>query len=99
MTYRIRIEATYDLENIWLYTFDNWSLEQADRYIGFLLDEFNYLSNNPFSGKDRSDLSKRYRCSKVKSHIIFYQIDERRNEIEIVRVLHEKMDIPNRLVD
>lgn len=97
MTYRISIEATSDLEYIWLYTFENWSLEQADRYIRFLLDEFNYLSNHPLSGKDRSDLYKGYRSSKVKSHFIFYWIDQRNNEIEIVRILHERMDIQNRL--
>ena len=99
MKYRISIEAKLDLENIWLYTLDNWSLEQADRYIGFILEEFNYLSNNPFSGKDRSNLRKDYRSSKVNSHFVFYRIDQSSNEIEIIRVLHERMDIPNRLHD
>lgn len=97
MKYRISIEAKHDLEGIWLYTLDNWSLDQADRYIGFLLDEFNYLSNNPFSGKDRGDLRKGYRSSKVNSHFVFYRIDPGTDEIEIVRVLHERMDISNRL--
>jgi toxin ParE1/3/4 len=33
MKYKISREANLDLENIWLYTFENWSKVQADRYI------------------------------------------------------------------
>ena len=99
MRCRISVEAKSDLENSWLYTVENWSLEQADRYINLLLDEFKYLSNNPFTGNDRSNLCKGYRSSKVKSLVIFYLIDQKRNEIEIVRILHERMDLPNRLND
>jgi toxin ParE1/3/4 len=40
---------------------------------------------------------KDYRASKVKSHFIFYKYSS--TEIEIIRILHENMDIPNRLND
>ncbi len=37
-----------------------------------------------------------HRASKVKSHLIFYQKGQ--DEVtEVVRVLHERMDIENRL--
>lgn len=40
---------------------------------------------------------KGYRASKVKFHLIFYKVS---NDIEeIVRILHERMDIENRLYD
>jgi toxin ParE1/3/4 len=39
MKYVISIEASKDLENIWLYTFENWSQEQADRYFNHNIDE------------------------------------------------------------
>ena len=29
MNYKISIEAEKDLENIWLYTLENWSIEQT----------------------------------------------------------------------
>ncbi len=32
MDYKISQEANRDIENIWIYTLENWSLEQADRY-------------------------------------------------------------------
>jgi len=46
MRYKISIEAQNDLENIWLYTFENWSTEQADRYYDLILDEIEYLAKN-----------------------------------------------------
>jgi toxin ParE1/3/4 len=30
--YRLAPQAQRDLEEIWFYTFENWSAEQADRY-------------------------------------------------------------------
>ena len=70
MKYNVSKEASADLENIWLYTFKNWSLEQADRYVQLILDEFSYLSKAPYSGKDRNDIRDGYRSSKIKSYII-----------------------------
>jgi toxin ParE1/3/4 len=99
MTYKISVKASEDIENIWLYTFENWSLEQADRYVNLTFDEIEYLSDNPMSGKDFSHIRKSYRCSKVKSHLIFYRFIENQSEIEIIRVLHQRMDIENRLND
>lgn len=86
-----------DIENIWLYTFENWSLEQADRYINVLFDEIEYLAYHPNSGKDFSHLRKNYRSSKVKSHLIFYRCINKQGDIEIIRVLHQRMDIENHL--
>ncbi|WP_373494421.1 type II toxin-antitoxin system RelE/ParE family toxin [Aquiflexum sp.] len=39
MNFKISNEAFIDLENIWLYTFENWSIKQADRYINLIMDE------------------------------------------------------------
>ena len=97
MNYRISGKALEDIEHIWLYTFENWSLEQAERYVNLIFDEIEYVAENPFSGKDYSYIRKNYRCSKVKSHLIFYRLLEKQKEIEIIRVLHERMDIENRL--
>jgi len=42
MGYRISVKAREDLENIWRYTFENWSQEQADRYLNLIFDEIEY---------------------------------------------------------
>lgn len=89
--------AIQDLEEIWHYTFTTWSLEQADRYHSLILKEIDFLAAKPKAGKTQDHLRKGYSSSKVKSHYIFYRVTF--NEIEIVRILHESMDIPNRLND
>jgi toxin ParE1/3/4 len=97
MKYRISKEALKDLEKLWLYTIETWSLEQADRYLNLLMDEIEYLSENPKSGNDYSHIRKGYFRSRVKSHFIFYKIDLKDNELEIIRILHQQMDIESRL--
>lgn len=99
MEFKISNEAQKDLENIWLYTFETWSIEQADRYVELIIDEIEYLAKNPTSGKDYSNLRKGYFRSTVKSHLIFYRINQKEELIEIIRILHQQMDIENRLND
>jgi len=97
MKYRISKEAEKDLEKIWLYTFETWSFEQADYYYNLLLDEIEHLSKNPKNGQDFTHIRKGYFRSRVKSHFIFYKINLKKNELEIIRILHQKMDIESRL--
>jgi toxin ParE1/3/4 len=97
MNFTIRKEAEKDLENIWLYTFENWSIEQADKYLNLIFDEIDYLCLKPNSGLDYGNLRNGYWRSKVNSHFIFYKINEKQNEIEIIRILHEMMDTENHL--
>lgn len=55
-----------------------------------------YISNNFEAGHDFGYIRKGYRCSKVKSHLIFYK-KLKTGEIIIIRVLHQSMDVKNRL--
>lgn len=99
MKYKISREANRDLEDIWLYTFKNWSLKQADRYFNLILDEIEYLAKNPKSGRDYSEVKEGYLCSHVKSHLIFYKVNFKKEEVDIIRILHQRMDIETRLKD
>ncbi len=94
--YKISNQALIDLEQIWLYTFKNWSIEQADRYYNLLINEMDYVSQNQESGKSMNHIKNGYRASKAKSHLVFYKTSSE-SEIEIIRILHERMDIENRL--
>jgi len=96
MRYLISEKANQDIEKIWLYTFDNWSLEQADRYYNLIIDEIEFIAENFESGKSVEYIKKGYRASIVNSHVIFYK-KSRRNIVEIIRVLHQRMDIENRI--
>lgn len=71
--YRISAEAIRDLENIWLYTRENWSVMQADRYYNLIIDEIKYVSKNFESGRSMEHIKLGYRETKVKSHLIFYR--------------------------
>jgi len=99
MKYVISVEASKDLENIWLYTFENWSKEQADRYFNLIIDEIESISNDPSSGKDYSDIREGYFRSRVKAHFIFYKVNWKKKVVEIIRILHQQMDIESRLND
>ena len=93
---QIYIENIYDLEKIWLFTLNKWSKEQADRYHNLIIDEIEYIVDN-FELSRRIDyIRPGYRMTKVKSHLIFFRMPEG-NVLEIIRILHQSMDIENRL--
>ena len=94
--YRISEKAIEDLENIWLYTFNKWSKEQADRYYSLIINEIEFIAENFMTGKSADSIKEGYRSSVVKSHLIFYRKNQ--NEVvEIIRILHQRMDVKNRL--
>jgi len=97
MKYSISSKARIDLIGIWEYTMKNWSVEQADRYYQFIVDKFSEIGSNPDLGKSYDDLRVGYRAINVKSHIIFYKIS-RQYSIEIVRILHQRMDYKSRII-
>ena len=90
-------KAVSDLEEIWLYSVEKWSIDQADRYYNLIFDEINYICKNINAGKSMEHVRKGYRASKVKSHLIFYRVLG--ETVEIIRILHELMDVGNRLND
>ncbi len=96
--YRISNKAVSDLNEIWFYTFKKWSVQQADRYYDLIINEIEYLSGNPETGKSIEHIRKGYKSSKVKSHLIFYKLNEA-NTVEVIRILHQQMDIEDRLQD
>ncbi|HLS31674.1 MAG TPA: type II toxin-antitoxin system RelE/ParE family toxin [Flavobacteriaceae bacterium] len=97
MKYILSNAAESDLESIWLYTFQNWSVKQADEYLNLVFSQIKVISKNPTVGKDYSKIRKGYFRFKIGSHYIFYKINQKNKIVEIIRVLHERMDIQARL--
>ncbi len=94
--YRISEQAIADLYDIWVYTFRKWSKEQADRYYDLIIGEIEFIADNYLIGKSAEQTRRNYRVTKIKSHLIFYR--KREDEIvEIVRILHQRMNIKKRL--
>lgn len=86
--------AKADLEEIWLYTFEHWSLEQADKYLRDLVSTMELLANGAKIGRI-CPANNRYFQYAVSSHIVFYQVNE--DTIGITRVLHQRMDAERHL--
>ncbi|MBL7939707.1 MAG: type II toxin-antitoxin system RelE/ParE family toxin [Flavobacteriales bacterium] len=97
MILKVSQAAADDLEGIWLYTVDRWSEEQADTYLNGILDVFDEIVHDPTIGKDFGQVREGYLGLKVGSHIVFYRLDHAANALEIIRVLHGRMDLENRL--
>ena len=95
--YILSEQALDDINKIWIYTAENWSVEQADRYYNLIFDEIEYLCLKPDSGYELDQIRKGYFRSKVKSHLIFYKINNKQSKMEIIRILHQMMDIETHL--
>ena len=99
MNFKLSKQAELDLEKIWLYTFEEWSLQQADYYLDLILNEIEYISENPKSGKDYNEVRRGYFRSRVKSHFIFYKVNIIDDYVEIIRILYQQMDIDSHFND
>jgi len=92
----LRQVAIDDLTNIWAYTAETWSASQADKYYESIKLACSEISNNPRVGKAYLKISSNLLGHKINKHIIFYHIISD-NEIEVIRILHERMDFAKRL--
>jgi toxin ParE1/3/4 len=95
--YYLTNEAVQDLSNIWFYTVDTWSEEQADRYYEMLLNSCSNIADNPNVGKNYPKINKDLFGFRVNRHIIFYRVITP-IKIEVTRILHEQMDLVNRFL-
>jgi toxin ParE1/3/4 len=92
----LRQKAIDDLNDIWEYTFEKWSAKQADNYYETIKLACNMIGQNPDIGKEYDGINKNLLGLKSGKHIIFYQsLDE--EKIEVIRILHERMDLKNRI--
>jgi len=89
--YHLRSLAQDDLESIWLYTVEHWGVEQADTYLGALINRFEWLAENANIGKQRDDVKKGYYCFPEGMHLIFYVLQG--EQVEIIGIPHQRMDV------
>ncbi len=84
--------ANADLKAIGHYTQATWGRDQRTRYLTLLDTGFRALADNPLMGKECDDIRPGYRKHQIERHIAFYR-QSGSGQIEIVRVLHERMDM------
>lgn len=86
--------AEADLEDIWRYTFEHWSLEQANRYHRDLVATMEALARGDKTGRVCT-VREGYWQYGVGSHIVFYR--ETETTLDVSRVLHQRMDVGRHL--
>ncbi len=88
-SYTLSPLAEIDLEEIWFYTLQNWSLTQADSYHRDLVATFEGLASGTKRGRDVDMRSDYLKCP-IGSHIIYFR--DSGDQIEVIRVLHQRQD-------
>lgn len=94
--YFLTNKAVEDLSRIWDYTYEVWSENEADKYYELLIKTCRELSENPNVGKNYDEIAKEISGFRINKHIIFYRVTKP-DEIEVLRILHESMDLKNRI--
>lgn len=95
-TFELTNRARFDLKSIAIYTQKKWGKEQRTIYLRQFDDTFHLLATSPEIGNDCGYIKAGYRKFPVTSHLIFYRtIND--NKIQIVRILHKRMDARSQL--
>lgn len=85
-------QAIEDLREIGRYTQKRWGQDQRRRYLALLDRCFHALAENPNQGQRCDEIRSGYRKYPSGQHIVFY-CEQNIGGIEIIRVLHERMDL------
>ena len=93
--YRLTPAAEVDLEMIWIYTRDQWGIDQAYLYTDKLIAAFGNLAADPKIAPACDHIRPGYRRLGIERHVIYYRITH--YGIAIVRILHDRMDAPRHL--
>ena len=91
MIYRISRPARDDLGEIWRYSAATWGTERADAYLDAMVSRFAWLVANKPMWRERSAIAPGLYSYRQGRHVILFR--ERSGAMEIVRVLHDRMDI------
>jgi toxin ParE1/3/4 len=83
--------ARRDLALIWSDTADRWGIDQADSYIAAINARFGGIADFPSSYPEYRNKRAAFRKAASGEHLIFYVVLA--DKVEVVRVLHNRMDV------
>ena len=95
--FRLTERAKADLRAIGRYTQATWGREQRNRYLARLDAAFHLLAQEPRRGRACDEIRPGYRTYHVGRHLVFYRASP--DGVEIIRILHDRMDIETHLSD
>lgn len=88
--YRLTPAAQRDLSSIWDYTPERWNLRAAETYTLEIKAAIERVADDPRRGRGCEETRAGYRRYGIGSHVLFYR--ETPNGIDIIRILHQRMD-------
>ena len=94
--YTLSPAAQNDLGEIWDYTREHWGIDQAEQYLREIQRAIERVVSNPTIGRACNDVRPGYRKHVVGSHTLYYRIGSD-DVIDVVRVLHQRMDADRHL--
>lgn len=94
--YVLTPRARRDLSEIWNYSETQWGMAQADRYVRLIASACDALATGRAEGRSAEAIRPGYFRQTVGSHVLFYRA-RKRGGIEIVRILHQRMDFDRHL--
>lgn len=83
--YRLTARALEDLDEIWRYWAETWSITQADRYIDELVRAFEAIAAFPSLGRERPEFSPPVRIHVHLDQLIVYVLSD--GHVDILRLL------------
>ncbi len=84
--------AQADVDDIWDYTAEVWNTDQANRYVLAIRDACAALAAGKSRGRPIDDIRPGYLKHAVGSHFLFFRVTDD-GVIEIIRILHQRMDV------
>ena len=83
-------EAANDLDRIWDYTEEVWSIAQAETYVSSLRSTIMMLANMPAMGRKRTELNPPLLSYPSAEHLIFFQLGDQ--TLIVTRILGQRQD-------
>ena len=90
-----RQEAINDLSSIWEYTTAVWSEDQANKYYSMIKSACKEIVDGMENSRRYNEINEGLYGFRVGEHIIFYH-NVASDEIEVIRILHERMDLKSK---
>ena len=90
--FSLTTQAIEDLREIGRYTQKRWGQDHRRHYLALLDRCFHTLAENPNQGQRCDEIRSGYRKFPSGQHIVFY-CEQNTGGIEIIRVLHERMNL------
>lgn len=90
MELRLSPAAQSDIADIWDFTAERWSVDQAEHYVSRIRDGLEDLAAGRRSSRTADHIWPGYRACIVGSHIAYFRIDA--DNLVVIRILHQSMD-------